>query len=63
MRWPVLGQATLVGLALGVLAFTGADLFLYDVEGVLAASVGLVVPLVVALAVGLWAGAPGAVSK
>ncbi|CAN5388823.1 hypothetical protein BH24GEM3_BH24GEM3_27630 [soil metagenome] len=63
VRWPVLGQATLVGLALGVLAFTGADLFLYDVEGVLAASVGLVVPLVVALAVGLWAGAPGAVSK
>ncbi|HEV2129736.1 MAG TPA: hypothetical protein VGR27_01450, partial [Longimicrobiaceae bacterium] len=63
VRWLVLGQATLVGLALGMLAFTSADLFLYDVEGVLAASAGLVVPLIVALAVGLWAGAPSAASK
>ncbi len=63
VRWLVLGQAMLVGLALGVLAFTGADLFLTAVADVLAASIGLVVPLLVALAVGLWAGAPSAASK
>ncbi len=59
-RWPVFGQALLVGLALGVLAFTGGALFLYDAEGLLFAALGVVVTLLVSLAVGLWAGAPAA---
>lgn len=51
-------QAALAGAGLGVLGMAGASVFLYEAEGLLAAAAGVVVTLVAALAVGLWAGAP-----
>ncbi len=62
LPWLVLVQAVLVGAAIGVLAFAGGGLFLSDADGLLAAAVGLVVTLFVALAIGIWAGAPEAAS-
>jgi SAM-dependent methyltransferase len=59
-RWPVRLQAVLAGAALGVLAMTGGGVFLSDAEGLLAAAAGVVVTVVTALAVGIWAGAPAA---
>jgi hypothetical protein len=60
VRWPLLGQATLAGAALGVLAMVGAGIFLRDAEEILAAAAGVIATVVIALAVGLWAGAPEA---
>jgi predicted O-methyltransferase YrrM len=59
-RWPLQLQAALAGAALGVLAMTGGGVFLGDAEGLLAAAAGVVVTVVAALAVGVWAGAPDA---
>jgi spermidine synthase len=59
-RLPLLGQAMLAGATLGVLGFAAGGLFLYDAEGLLAASSGFVVTLTVALAAGVWAGVPSA---
>jgi predicted O-methyltransferase YrrM len=59
-RWPLITQAALVGAALGVLAMVGGGVFLADAGGLVAASVGVIVTIVAALGVGLWAGAPGA---
>jgi len=59
-RWPLIGQSVLAGTALGVLAMVGGGVFLRDAEGLATASAGLVVTVIGALAVGLWAGAPAA---
>jgi len=54
----LIAQATLAGVALGVISMVGGGVFLSDTEGLLAASAGVVVTAVAALAVGLWAGSP-----
>jgi hypothetical protein len=56
----VAAQSILAGLALGALLITGGGVFLYDVAGLLSASVGVVLTGVAALATGLWAGAEAA---
>jgi hypothetical protein len=57
-RWPVAAHAGLLGVALGTLAMAGGGVFLRDAEGLLAASAGVIVTVVAALATGMWAGAP-----
>jgi hypothetical protein len=58
VRGALIAHAALAGAALGVLAMVGGGVFLRDAEGLLAATAGVVVTVVAALAVGLWAGAP-----
>ncbi|HEX9937461.1 MAG TPA: fused MFS/spermidine synthase [Longimicrobium sp.] len=48
----------LVGAALAIVAFAGGSLMLYEARGALPAAGGLFATLAVALAAGLWAGAP-----
>ncbi|CAN5745095.1 hypothetical protein BH23GEM3_BH23GEM3_04910 [soil metagenome] len=62
-RWPLLGQAALAGGGLAALSIAGGGLFLQDAAGLLPAVVGVFVTIVTALAVGLWAGAPGGASS
>lgn len=59
-RWAGPARAALAGAALGILGFASGSLVLYQVQGMLPAAAGLVSTLVVALAAGLWAGAPAA---
>lgn len=58
VRWPLLVRALLAGAALGIVGIASGGLFLYEAEGLLAASTGFVLTLIFALAVGLWAGVP-----
>ena len=53
-------HAALVGIALGIVAYSGAGLVLYDTAGLLVGTTGLVATLLFALGVGIWAGAPAA---
>lgn len=53
-------RASLVGFALGVTLFAGGALVLFDAQGLLPATAGLVATFSVALAAGLWAGVPAA---
>lgn len=58
--WAPLSRAALAGAALGVVAFAGGSLILYEARGVLAAAGGIVATFAAALAAGVWAGSPGA---
>lgn len=53
-------RAALVGTALGMLAFVGGGLLLTPGAELLSGAAGLVATLMVALAAGLWVGAPAA---
>jgi SAM-dependent methyltransferase len=53
-------RAALVGAGIGVALFAAGSLILYEAGGALAAAGGLVATFAVALAAGVWAGAPGA---
>lgn len=56
----VAARAALVGTALGTLAFVGGGLLLTPGAELLSGTAGLVATLMVALAAGLWVGAPAA---
>ncbi|HEU4561226.1 MAG TPA: fused MFS/spermidine synthase, partial [Longimicrobium sp.] len=51
-------RPALVGVALAIVAFAGGSLMLYEARGALPAAGGLMATFAVALAAGLWAGAP-----
>ena len=53
-------RAALVGAAVAVTLFAAGSLILYEAGGALGAAGGLVATFAVALAAGVWAGAPGA---
>ncbi len=53
-------RAALVGMAAGITLFAAGSLILYEAGGALGAAGGLAATFAVALAAGLWAGAPGA---
>jgi MFS family permease len=53
-------RAALVGVAAGITLFAAGSLILYEAGGALGAAGGLVATFAVALAAGMWAGAPGA---
>jgi hypothetical protein len=60
-RWLGLAaRAALVGAATGVALFAAGSLILYEAGGALGAAGAMVATFAVALAAGLWAGAPGA---
>ncbi len=56
----VAGHAGLIGIALGIVVYSGAGLILYDSGGLLVGTTGLVATLLFALGMGIWAGAPAA---
>jgi hypothetical protein len=62
LRWLLLIQAALAGIALGVVSVAGSAVFLENAAGVPGTAAGVVITLIAAVAVGLWAGAPGASS-
>ena len=53
-------RAALVGMAAGITLFATGSLILYEAGGALGAAGGLAATFAVALAAGMWAGAPGA---
>ncbi|HEX8210768.1 MAG TPA: fused MFS/spermidine synthase [Longimicrobium sp.] len=53
-------RAALVGMAAGITLFAAGSLILYEAGGALGAAGGLAATFAVALAAGMWAGAPGA---
>ncbi|HEX8674484.1 MAG TPA: hypothetical protein VF710_21470, partial [Longimicrobium sp.] len=53
-------RAALVGVAAGITLFAAGSLILYEAGGALGAAGGLAATFAVALAAGMWAGAPGA---
>ncbi|HLL85606.1 MAG TPA: fused MFS/spermidine synthase [Longimicrobium sp.] len=53
-------RAALVGVTAGITLFAAGSLILYEAGGALGAAGGLAATFAVALAAGLWAGAPGA---
>ncbi len=53
-------RAGLVGMAAGITLFAAGSLILYEAGGALGAAGGLAATFAVALAAGVWAGAPGA---
>lgn len=53
--WP---RAALAGLTVGIVALSGGSLVIFDSDGLLMAAAGLVSTVLVALLVGVWAGAP-----
>lgn len=59
----MLAQALLLGAGLGAAALCAAGLVLFDTTGLLAAATGLMAMLLCALALGMWAGAPGALGE
>jgi len=53
-------RAVVLGAAMGVILFASGSLILYEAQGALPAAGGVVATFAVALAAGLWAGAPAA---
>jgi hypothetical protein len=53
-------RAALVGMAAGITLFAAGSLILYEAGGALGAAGGLAATFAIALAAGVWAGAPGA---